>query len=232
METLEALKVSEVLSESYLTIKSSVSEIREETKEKIIEEAEVLFLKLGIRSVTMEDVARELSMSKKTLYQFFDNKEHLVLEVVKRHLTAEAGDFTKIAEEAENAIDELYRISKCMRRNMSNVHPVTLHDLRKYHPKAFELFSTFKNEFIRGNVENNLKRGIAEGYYRTDIDPEILAILRVEQVVMMFDHKLFPNPPFDFIRVQMQMFDHFIHGVLSEKGKELYDHFQQQSEVN
>ena len=203
-----------------------------EIKEKIVAEAEALFLRLGIRSVTMDDVARELSMSKKTLYQFFENKEHLVLEVARKHLTEEAADFTNIAEEAENAIDELHRISKCMRRNMSNIHPVTLHDLRKYHPKAFELFSTFKNDFIKGNVENNLKRGIEEGYYRPDIDPEILAIVRVEQVTMMFDAKVFPNPPYDFIRVQMQMFDHFIHGILSEKGRDLYNQFIQQTEVN
>lgn len=194
--------------------------------------AEDLFMRLGVRSVTMEDVAREVSISKKTIYQFFENKDHLVTEVVKNHLEAERIQFSEIAAKAENAIDEIYQISGCMRRNLKSINPTTLHDLRKYHPGAFELFAQFKSEFIRGNVENNLKRGIEEGYYRPAIDPLVLAIFRVEQVEQMFDHRIFPVDQVGFSHVQNQLFDHFVYGLLTDEGKRLYEKFKLQEEIN
>jgi AcrR family transcriptional regulator len=204
----------------------------DEVKQKILESAEDLFLRLGVRSVTMEDVAREISISKKTIYQFFENKDHLVREIVEHHLKGEKEQFDAISVNATNAIDEIHQISGCMRQNLREINPTTLHDLRKYHPNAFELFTQFKREFILGNVVNNLERGIREGYYREDIDAQVLAIYRVEQVETIFDHKLYPRDRFEMTHVQMQLFDHFIYGLLTDSGRKLYAIFKEKEQVN
>ncbi|MFZ9045902.1 MAG: TetR/AcrR family transcriptional regulator [Cyclobacteriaceae bacterium] len=203
-----------------------------EIKEKIVASADELFMRLGVRSVTMEDVAREVSISKKTIYQFFDNKEHLVKEVVQNHLDAEAIEFSSIAAHAANAIHEIFQISGCIRKNLKSINPTTLHDLRKYYPTAFQLFTEFKTQFIRGNIEDNLKRGIKEGYYRQEIDPLVIATFRMEQVEHMFDGRLFPSDQFEFTHVQMQLFEHFVFGLVTESGRKLYMNFKTEEEIN
>jgi len=198
----------------------------EETRTKIIFSAEMLFFKYGIRSVTMDDVAKELSISKKTLYQYFDNKDHLVLAVAQNHLDNEQQEFSQIRDESQNAIEEISKLSVCMRKNLSNINPTTMHDLKKFHTEAWNQFLKFKYEFIKNNIVENIKWGISEGYYRDEIDAEILAIFRMEQVEMMFDQNIYPSSHFDFSKVQIQLFDHFVYGILTDKGRELYEKFQ------
>jgi hypothetical protein len=115
-----------------------------------------------------------------------------------------------------------------MRSSLSKMNPSTLFDLQKFHPKAWDHFLDFKNEFIKGQVRENIVKGQSEGFYRKEIDPDILATFRVEQVQMIFDHKVFNHEVFDFLKVQMQLFDHFVHGLLTEKGKALYKQFLQE----
>jgi hypothetical protein len=115
-----------------------------------------------------------------------------------------------------------------MRENILKMNPSTLHDIQKYHKEAWDKYIEFKHGFIKSNVENNLRRGVKEGYYRQAIDPEVMAIYRMEQVQLLFDDKIFPHDKFDFAHVQLQMFDHFVHGILTEKGRELYLNFQKE----
>lgn len=197
-------------------------------KDKILEGAEKLFFQFGVRSVSMDDVARELSMSKKTLYQYFTNKDELISEVARVHMIAEKEEFTGIAKNTQNAIEELFNISLCMRDHMEKMNPSLMYDLQKYHATAWQHFVQYKNEFIRGTVIENIKRGKEEGYYRSEVDEEILSILRVETIQMVFDERFFPKARFHFPTVQMQVFDHFVHGLLTEKGTQLYKQYQSQ----
>jgi TetR/AcrR family transcriptional regulator, cholesterol catabolism regulator len=195
-------------------------------KDKIIEGAEKMFFQFGVRSVSMDDVARELAMSKKTLYQYFTNKEELITEVARTHMKAEKEQFQSIAQNTTNAIEELFNISKCLRHQMQEINPALVYDLQKYHPEAWQHFLAFKNEFIRGAVVNNIKRGKAEGFFRQEIDENILATVRVETIQMSFDQHLFPKSEFDLATVQMQVFDHFVHGLLTPLGTAKYQSYQ------
>ncbi len=200
-------------------------------KDKILEGAHSLFIQYGVRSVSMDDVARALSMSKKTLYQHFSNKDDLVTEAVRLHMEREAKEFDDIHEEADNAIAELFLISRCMREHVLNLNPSLLYDLQKYHANAWELFQQFKKEYLMGQISRNLDRGIQEGFYRKEINAKVLAMYRVESVQLIFNDQLFPRPEFDFADVQMQVFDHFVHGLLSDLGRELYrTHLEMNSE--
>ena len=203
-----------------------------ESKEKIVAKSDELFRLYGVKSVTMDEIARELGISKKTIYQYFNDKDELVCEATKHILECDRQEFEEIQEQADNSIEELFLISKCLRRNFENLNPSILFDLKRYHPKAWDIFLKFKEQFFKENVKKSLRRGIEEGYFRPEINVEILTILRLEQVQMSFDPRVFPRNQFDFKEVQMQFFDHFVNGILTDQGRVYYNELFQLENVN
>lgn len=193
-----------------------------DVKDKILKGAEELFMRYGIRSISMDDIARHLTVSKKTLYQHFADKDDLVLSVSRSHLQRNKSEFEGIWESAKNPIEELAQISACMRTNMETMNPTLLFDLQKFHPKAWGEWIVFKNKYIRENVIRNLSKGIADGYIRADINPEIMAAMRIELVQLAFNNEIFPPNQYKLAEVQEQIFDHFVYGLVTEKGKKLY----------
>ena len=183
-------------------------------------------MKYGARSVTMDDIARELSVSKKTIYQYYKDKDEIVTLSSKMHIEEEKSEFDEIFESSHDAIEEMFKISRCIRNIVSEVNPSLIFDLQKYHKKAWDLYLDYKNEYIRSSLIRNLKKGIEEGYYRNDIDIDIIATYRVEQVEMGFNDRIFPRTKFDLTEVQMQLFNHFLHGLFTDKGRELYKNYQ------
>jgi AcrR family transcriptional regulator len=191
-------------------------------KEKIQKGAEDLFMRYGVRSISMDDIARHLSVSKKTLYQHFADKEDIVTITCKAHLDRNADEFQSIRKTAKNAIEELAILSVCLKRNMQDMNPSLLFDLQKYHPKAWNVWLNHKNKFIRETVVRNLKQGIEEGNFRPEIDPEVMAAVRLEMVQVAFNEDIFPRERFRLPDVHMQMFDHFVYGLVTDKGKKLF----------
>ena len=199
-----------------------------ETKEKILKGAEGLFMRYGVRSISMDDIARHLTVSKKTLYQHFADKEDIVTLVCQAHMESSWREFEAIRKNAENAIDELVRISVCLKKDMEDMNPSLLFDLQKYHPKAWAVWQEYKQKCIYESVVRNLEQGIREGYYRPDINSEILAIVRMSIVEIAFNDKIFPQSRFKLAEVQMQIFDHFVFGLITEKGRKLYIKYKEQ----
>jgi TetR/AcrR family transcriptional regulator, cholesterol catabolism regulator len=193
-----------------------------QTKEKILKGAEGLFTKYGIRSISMDDIARHLSVSKKTLYQHFADKDELVTIAVQTHMEEQKKVFDGIANQAENSIEELYQISVCLRKHTEENNPSLLFDIQKFHPKAWGVWVDYKNNFIRAMVVRNLEQGINEGYFRLDINPEILASLRLATIETCYDDRVFPKEKFVITEIQTQVFEHFVFGLCTEKGKKLY----------
>ncbi len=204
----------------------------EELKEKIVKGAQGLFIQYGIRSVSMDDVARALSMSKKTLYQHFSNKNELVTQAVENYMNEEMDEFSEIHDNSDNAIEELFYLSKCVRQHVFKLNPSMLYDLQKYHADAWDIFYRFKNRFLKGQMVGNIKKGIAEGHYRKEVDPNVISTLRLESVQMVFNEQVFPRSDFNFRDVQIQLFDHFVHGILSDQGKKLYIDYQTKEAIS
>lgn len=190
-------------------------------KDKILKGAEDLFLRYGVRSISMDDIARHLSVSKKTLYQHFADKEDLVVEFSKNHLESQRKEYTALRDSSLNAIDHLAKIASCLKREMEDSNPSLLFDLQKFHPKAWSVWTNFKKGIIK-EIIDNLTTGIQEGTVREDINPEILAIVRLEIIQLAFNEEIFPRNKFKVGEVQAQIFDHFVLGVVTEKGKKLY----------
>lgn len=196
-------------------------------REKIQKGAEELFMRYGVRSISMDDIARHLSVSKKTLYQHFSDKEDIVTVTCQAHLKRNAEEFKAIAEKSHNAIEELHLLSVCLKKNMEDMNPSLLFDLQKYHPKAWNIWLQHKNKTIRESVVRNLRQGVEEGYFRSEMDPEVIAAVRMELVQLAFNEEIFPRERFRLPEVQMQIFEHFVFGLLTEKGKKLYLKYKQ-----
>lgn len=199
-------------------------------KEAILSSVANLYLKYGVRSVSMDDLAHHQGISKKTLYQYFDDKNDLVNQVTTLLLEERMAQYTAAIKDSSNAIDELFSISKLIRKHFSELNPALMYDLQKYHPEAWGLFLKHENEVVYHLVVENLERGVTERYFRPDISVNVLAKIRVEQIHLSFDERVFPKDEFDFTEVQMQLFDHFVHGVLTERGLELYKNYQKQND--
>ncbi len=201
-----------------------------EIKDKILKGASDLFHRYGIRSVSMDDLARSLSVSKKTIYQYFRDKDEIVALATQMHTSETKEEYDEACKVAKDPVDELTRMSHCMRRHFKEVNPSLLYDIQKFYPSAWEHFNRFKDEYIRHRIESNLKRGVEQGYYRAEIDVEVLSLLRLEEVQLAFDPTRFPPDKFDFRETQMQMLDHFIHGIVTPEGKELFDKYTREQQ--
>ena len=179
-----------------------------------------VFMRYGIKSVNMDDVARELKMSKKTLYKYVRDKLDLVCQVMKGHCDLEVSTLANLVTDSENAIDELILISNYVSGQLNEVHPSIHYDLQKYYPEAWEVFYEHKNGYVLECVMLNLKRGIEEGLYRENINAEILSRLYVAKIDMVFDPAVFPTRQFRFSEVHREMVRYHIRGIASDKGIE------------
>lgn len=192
-------------------------------KTKITEKASEQFMRYGIKSITMDDIARTLAISKKTLYQHFEDKDSLVYAVCKNHLEADNHEMGCIAGQAGSAIDEMAMLSEFIKNKFTEMHPSVLHDIRKYHPRSWDLFMQHRESCIVNSIIYNLKRGVEEGVYRSDINVEILARLRLEEIQLSFDPEIFPPARYRLPDIQIQFFEHFLYGLLSERGRTLWE---------
>jgi hypothetical protein len=103
-----------------------------------------------------------------------------------------------------------------------------LFDLKKYHVNAWEMWMEHRTKYIRESVIRNIKLGIEEGLFRSNLNPEILAAIRIETIQMLFDSQLFPADRYDVADVHAQALDHFMYGLLTDKGRKLYEKYKQE----
>jgi len=197
-----------------------------EVKERILQTAEELFLKYGIKSITMDEIARQLAISKKTIYQYYQDKDEIVYLVTQMRLGRDQQDLCEVFSASANAVEELLRVSEHLRVTTSSTTPSLLYDLQKFHPRAWKIFLNHKRHFILVRITNNLERGVKEGLYRPDIRIDILARLRIEQIQLAFDTQVFPIDQFNFIDVQTHFLDVFLRGIVTEKGLQVMQQYQ------
>jgi AcrR family transcriptional regulator len=192
-----------------------------EIPKRIITQAENLFKARGIRGVTMDDIATNLGMSKKTLYQYFKNKADIVHQVTLAHFDIEICQMVSASEIAKDPVEEMVLILKSISKTFSDIPASMIYEVQKYYPKSWGLFHEFKNAHMVEAVRKNLESGRKQGLYRKDFDLQIVTKIRIEQVLMVFDPSHFPPSEFDLTKVQIEMFSLFLHGLVTEKGKTL-----------
>lgn len=199
-------------------------------KERILTEADGLFKRRGVRGVTMDDIARELGMSKKTLYQYFGNKADIVFAVTETHFECEQRICEEIMVKAKDPVEEFILILQAFVSNMKEIPSSMVFAIQRYYPKAWKLFDTYKSGFITEAIHRNLIDGVEKGLYRKDMDIEVVTRLRIESMEIAFNPEIFPPKEFDLTKVEIEHFKLFLHGIVTIKGKKLIYQYLNQPE--
>lgn len=191
--------------------------------QNILEKVGELYNKYGIKSVTMDDVARELGISKKTLYQHVENKNELVEKVLFHIINQNNCSFEKLAEKDLNAVEELLEVSIFIIKTIQKYNPSTEYDLKKYYPELFKKLNEIKKEKMYDSIIKNIIKGKNEGLYRNDLDEEIITKIQTSRFLnistdQVINHEEILKPRFIY-----EMYIYHIRGMANKKGIETLD---------
>lgn len=196
-------------------------EKKSEFGRRIAEVGFSLFRQYGVRAITLDEIALQLGISKKTIYEYFTGKDELVTEILRQRIGQVQEMFNRLSVEARDAIEANLLMCQFLDGLFRNMNPVVVVDLQKYHPDAFKIYQDHMFGFVINSMRRNLARGVEEGLYRPEADQEIMARYRVESSNMCFKPGVFPKDHFEMSRVQRQLLEHFLFGIATEKGYRL-----------
>jgi len=190
-----------------------------DTSQRIKDQARELFMRFGIRSVSMDDIASAMGMSKKTIYASFADKDALVEAVIGRHLSESEQKVRELIEASSNAVEEILLTIRMFESQFRNLNPIVLHDLRKFHPSAYRLIEEHKWKFVLETMRVNMQRGIREGVFRADMDVEVMSRFQLESMMLAFDTQLFPSDEFNLADVSREIHRHYLFGMCTPYGQ-------------
>ena len=196
--------------------------------ERIREVAHDLIMQFGVRSVSMDDIARSAGMSKKTIYQHYADKDALVLAVIKDKIALNQDCSLKDLSTARDAVHEVFLCIARMQDMFANMHPSLIFDLQKFFPSAFSLIQDHRFRFWGKIFTENIQRGIREELYRPELQVDVLVKARLENMMLAFNPVIYPNNRFRLVDVQTQLTEHFLFGMASLKGHKRILHYLQE----
>lgn len=196
--------------------------------QEIIRKVSKLFHRYGIKSVSMDDVARELSISKKTLYKLFKDKEDLVSKVLD---CPAHNDFQNQPNESKlNVVQKHIAVYDTIVDFLTNLNPSFEYDLKKYYPKLYRNLINKRREIIIKKMKGDLEQGIAEGFYRKDIDIDIITLINIMRMESLQTSDLLEVFHFDLIDVVEEAFKFHFYGIATPYGIEEYERLKKQND--
>lgn len=191
-----------------------------EKERQIILGASVVFMKYGVKSVNMDDVARNLGISKKTLYKYVKDKNDLVGKALEAHHMHEMAAMEEIFSKGLNAIDEMFEMSSFISSMLNTLHPSIHFDLEKYHPIVWKDMKCARDQAVFNFVFQNLEKGKAEGLYRENLNSDVITEIYISKIDVLFDGQVFPPERISFSEVYKEFFRYHIRGIASRAGRE------------
>ncbi len=204
--------------------------IESDIKERIRQAAHELVMQYSIRSVSMDDIAAKLGMSKKTIYQYFKDKDELIEAVVDGVIDINQGSCNYDRDRSENAVHEITLVMDMMVEMFKSMNPSILFDMQKYHPAAFSKFQKHRNEYLYNVCHDNLVRGIKEELYRPEINKETMARYRVETMLTAFNPDFQHKVKQKLAEIQEEIIIHYLFGLVSVKGYKLVTKYLEKRE--
>lgn len=177
-----------------------------------------LYNKYGIKSVTMDDVSRELGISKKTLYEHFTDKDEMVNQVFEFERENVIKELHEILSQAQNAIHELFLINKYFSEKIKTYNPNADFDLKKYHFPIFEKHRAKVYEYMYSHIIGNLNRGIKEKVYRNDINKEFIAKLHISRLITMQQSEFFTREELLENATHRELIIYHVRGIATQEG--------------
>lgn len=188
-------------------------------REKIRDTATSLFLELGFKSVTMDDLADHMGISKKTIYTHFANKTALVRECTMGLFQTISNGIECICNVGKNPIEELYEIKKFAMLHLKNEKASPQYQLKKYYPEIYDSLKSRQYELMKDCVVSNLERGLALGIYRENLDVEFVARIYFSGVTSIKDESLFPKGSFPSDTLMDTYLEYHLRGIVTPAGR-------------
>ncbi len=195
---------------------------------RILQKAVEFFMKYGVKSVSMDDIARGLGISKKTLYVEAESKADLLQQALVYHLEYEKSFVNNARKEAADAVEEMVSISRFIINILRQHNPSLIFEVQKYYPDAWARIESFNKEFIGQFVLENLEAGISEGYYRGDLNAIVMQRLYIARMQVLVDLDLFPLDEFPRAELYEQFIAHHMRGIMTTKGIKRFDKIKTQ----
>ena len=224
-ENIEAVKKIIKLWKLILFLKFPIVHLRSIMKEKIIAKASEMFITLGFKSVTMDDIAQQMGISKKTIYAHFKNKTSLVKEATLSLFQIINLGIDCICELDKNPIEELYDIKKFVMMHLKDEKSSPQYQLQKYYPEIFRTLKDKQFELMQDCTVKNLTKGISLGLYRDTIDVEFISRIYFIGVNGIKDDSLFPNQTFTKSQLMENYLEYHLRGIVTKKGQLILNNF-------
>lgn len=201
--------------------------MNEELK-NILEKATALFMRYGTNSVSMDDIARELGMSKKTIYKFVENKDDLVMKAIMAHMESEGCHIMTMREKSRDAVDEMILMGEYRIQELSKINPSVVYDLLKYHRKVWDEMEQFFTGHFKELMVQNILKGQEEGLYRKELDPDITALLNISAGSAIIEQRFFQSHKYNLTEVFKVHIELVLYGMCTPKGLEMYRQYVQE----
>ncbi|WP_053970524.1 TetR/AcrR family transcriptional regulator [Mangrovimonas sp. ST2L15] len=192
-------------------------------KNEILKTAADMFLNYGFKSVTMDEIANALGMSKKTLYQNYSNKETLVEAVVLYMFEIISTGIDEIRKKENNPIEEIFEIKEFLMRHLKDEKSSPQFQLQKYYPKIFENVKSKQLCVMQDCVVCNLELGVSLGLYRESIDVPFISKIYFNCMMALKDKELFPLERFSMRSLMNHYLEYHLRGICTPKGSEILE---------
>ncbi len=192
---------------------------------QVIEKSQELFFKYGLKSITMDDLAREMGISKKTLYASFNNKQEIINIITIKLIEEHERNCVEIEKNARNAIEEILMYVNSVKSIFQQFNYKITYEMKKYYSESWDILKNYKKEFLLQKVKNNLKRGVKEGLYRDNLNVEIISSLRMEQMKIISNSALFLSTNINKKEVSRELFFQILYGMSTIKGHRLINKY-------
>lgn len=180
----------------------------------------------------MDDIANHLGMSKKTLYQYYADKDELVDAVIGDYIGDMETECLHCRELAKDAIHEIFLTMDHISVKLNNMNPMLLNDLEKFHFRSYQRFRQYKDKFLAELIRKNIEWGIRDDLYRTEVNVDVMCKFRLESLMIPFNVAVFPPGKYNLADLSQELLQHFIYGIATIKGHKLIQKYNQQRQNN
>lgn len=194
-------------------------------EQKILNKSRQLFYTYGIKNITMDDISKNLGISKKTIYKYYKDKNAIVRSVVEELLSDSAISMNEITNKSEDVIEEVYTQMHNMGKQVQLIKLSFFLELEKSYPDLMESIVKYKTEVITEKIKSNLRRGIESGIYRSELDLEEVALIRLGLIEDSFTNNIFLSAGWHTKDILITLTNFYLHSITNQQGKELINKY-------